>query len=186
MIGHSVFRILMSVATAAHRDFCPSIHLTPPCPGQVNKMLTVCPTLIPERLTLLFRCCLVSNEREGYHDVEMKSFAPWEGHGAMVRAWLSADVAAWSAVSNPAWCSRIFREISCFSPLHLGTLLRWFVLGQDTSPSNASLDSSKNECLVDGNVYDKFNAPKRLQDCMLPGELKWHMNEQVQWPGGKM
>ena len=38
----------------------------------------------------------------------------------------------------------------------------------------------------DGNVYDKFNAPKRLQDCMLPGELKWHMYEQVQWPGGKM
>ena len=33
-----------------------------------------------------------------------------EGHGAMVRAWRSADVAACRAVSNPAWC-RIFREI---------------------------------------------------------------------------
>ena len=99
----------------------------------------------------------------------------------MVRAWRSADVAACRAVSNPAWC-RIFREISCFSPLNLGTLLRCCVLGQDTSPSNASLDSDENEYLVgqNGNVYDKFNAPKRLQDCMLPGELKWHTNEQVQ------
>ena len=33
-----------------------------------------------------------------------------EGHGAMVRAWRSADVAACRAVLNPAWC-RIFREI---------------------------------------------------------------------------
>ena len=32
----------------------------------------------------------------------------------------------------------------------------------------------------DGNVYDKFNAPKRLQDCMLSVELKWLTNEQVQ------
>ena len=70
-----------------------------------------------------------------------------EGHGAMVGAWRSADVAACRAVSNPAWC-RIFREISCFSPLNLGTLLRWCVFGQDTSPSNASLDSGENEYLV--------------------------------------
>ena len=36
-------------------------------------------------------------------------------HGAMVRAWRSADIAACRAVSNPAlW--RIFREISCFLP----------------------------------------------------------------------
>ena len=70
-----------------------------------------------------------------------------EGHGAMVRAWRSADVAACRAVSNPAWC-RIFREISCFSPLNLGTLLRCCVLGQGTSPSNASLDSGENEYLV--------------------------------------
>ena len=53
-----------------------------------------------------------------------------EGRGAMVRAWRSADVAACRAVSNPAWC-RIFREISYFSRLNLGTLLRWRVLGQD-------------------------------------------------------
>ena len=65
----------------------------------------------------------------------------------MVRAWRSADVAACRVVSNPAWC-RIFREISCFSPLNLGTLLRWCVLGQDTSPSNASFDSGENEYLV--------------------------------------
>ena len=70
-----------------------------------------------------------------------------EGHGAMVRAWRSADVAACRAVSNPGWC-RIFREISCFSPFNLGTLLRCCVLGQGTSPSNASLDSGENEYLV--------------------------------------
>ena len=65
----------------------------------------------------------------------------------MVRAWRSADVAACRAVSNPAWY-RIFREISCFSPLNPGTLLRCCVLGQDTSPSNDSLDSGENEYLV--------------------------------------
>ena len=70
-----------------------------------------------------------------------------DGHGAMVRAWRFADVASCRAVSNPAWC-RIFREISCFSPLNLGTLLRCCFLGQDTPPSNASLDSGKNEYLV--------------------------------------
>ena len=66
------------------------------------------------------------------------------GHGAIVKTRRSADVAACRAVSNPAWC-RIFREISCFSPLNLGTLLRCCVLGQGTSPSNASLDSGENE-----------------------------------------
>ena len=70
-----------------------------------------------------------------------------EGHGAMVRAWRSADVAACRAVSNPAWC-RIFREILCFSPLNLGTLLRCCVLGQGTSPLNASIDSGENEYLI--------------------------------------
>ena len=44
-----------------------------------------------------------------------------EGHGEMVRARSFANVAACRAVSNPAWC-RIFREISCFSPLNIGTL----------------------------------------------------------------
>ena len=70
-----------------------------------------------------------------------------EGHVAMVRAWRSADVAACRAVSNPAWC-RIFREISGFSPLNLRTLFRFCVLGQSTSPSNASPDSGENEYLV--------------------------------------
>ena len=51
------------------------------------------------------------------------------------------------AVSNATWC-RIFREILCFSPLNLGTLLRCCVIGQGTSPSNASLDSGENEYLV--------------------------------------
>ena len=30
--------------------------------------------------------------------------------------------------------------LSCFSPLNLGTLFRYFVLGQGTSPSIASFD----------------------------------------------
>ena len=72
---------------------------------------------------------------------------PREGHGAMARAWRFADVTTCRAVSNPAWC-KIFREISCFSPLSLGTLLRCCVLGHDTSPSNASFDSGENEYLV--------------------------------------
>ena len=39
----------------------------------------------------------------------------------------------------------------------------------------------------DGNVYDKFNAPKWLQVCMISVELKlkWHTNEQVQWSRDK-
>ena len=78
------------------------------------------------------------------------TFYPLEvthGHGAMVRAWRSADVAVCRAVLNTAWC-RIFREISCFSTLNLGTLLLCCVLGQGTSSSNASLDSGENEYLV--------------------------------------
>ena len=35
----------------------------------------------------------------------------------------------------------------------------------------------------DWNVYDNFQEPKWLQGCMLPGELKWHINEHVQCPG---
>ena len=65
----------------------------------------------------------------------------------MVRAWRSSDVAACRAVSPPAWCT-IFREISCFSLLNLGTLLRCCVLGQGTSSLNASFDSGENEYLV--------------------------------------
>ena len=65
----------------------------------------------------------------------------------MVRAWRSADVAACRAVSNHAWCN-IFRAISCLFPLNLATLLRCCVLGQSTSPSNASLDSGENDYLV--------------------------------------
>ena len=40
------------------------------------------------------------------------------GHGAMVREWRFADVAACRAVSNLAGC-RIFREITYFSPLSI-------------------------------------------------------------------
>ena len=38
-----------------------------------------------------------------------------------------------------------FREILCFSPLNIGTLFRCCVLGQDTLPSHASLDSGVND-----------------------------------------
>ena len=65
----------------------------------------------------------------------------------MARVQSFANVTACHAVSNPAWC-RIFREISCFSPLNIGTLFRCCVLRQGTSPSHASLDSGVNEYLV--------------------------------------
>ena len=83
-------------------------------------------------LSLLFRC----------DDYE-------EGRGAMAKGRSFANVTACRAVSNPAWC-RIFREISCFSPLYIGTLFRCCVLGQGTllSVSHASLDSGVNEYLV--------------------------------------
>ena len=70
-----------------------------------------------------------------------------EGRGVMARARSFANVTACRAVSNPAWC-RIFREISCFSPLNIGTLFRCCVLRQGTLPSHASLDSGVNEYLV--------------------------------------
>ena len=104
-----------------------------------------------------------------------------EGRGAMARARSFANVTACRAVSNPAWC-RILRGVSCVSPLKIGTLSRCCVLGQDTLPSHASLDSGVNEYLDrDGNVCDYFLAPKWLQVLYAPKrELKWYMNEQVQ------
>ena len=65
-----------------------------------------------------------------------------EGHGAMARARNFANVTACRAVSNPAW---IFRDISCFSPLNIGTLFRFCVIRQCTSPLNATLDLGENE-----------------------------------------
>ena len=65
----------------------------------------------------------------------------------MARTQSFANVTACRAVSNPAWC-RIFREISCFSPLNSGPLFRCSVLGQGTLPSHASIDSGVNEYLV--------------------------------------
>ena len=54
--------------------------------------------------------------------------------------------------------------------LNIGTLFRCCVLGKG------------NEYLVGQrwHVYDKFNARKWLQDCMLSVELKLHTNQQVQ------
>ena len=70
------------------------------------------------------------------------------GHSTMVRARSFANVTACRVVSNPAWCS-IFREISCFSPVNIGTLFPCCcVLGQSTLPSNAPLDKGEIEYLV--------------------------------------
>ena len=108
-----------------------------------------------------------------------------EGRGAMARARSFANVTACRAVSNPAWC-RIFREISCFSPLNIGTLFRCCVLGQDTLPSHASLDSGVNEYLV-GQRWQCVrlvpSAEMAASAVCSKRELKWYMNEQVQWPG---
>ena len=72
----------------------------------------------------------------------------------MVRAWRFVNVAACRAVSNPAWC-RIFREISCLSPLNLGALFRCCVLAW-------ALDLTQVKMITwygrDDNVYDKFNV----------------------------
>ena len=65
----------------------------------------------------------------------------------MARAWSFANVTACRAVLNPAW-GRIFREISCLSPLNIGTLFLCCGLGHDLLPSHASLDSGVNEYLV--------------------------------------
>ena len=70
-----------------------------------------------------------------------------EERGAMARARCFANVTACRAVSHPAWC-RIFRKISCFSPLNIRTFFRCCVLGRGTSPSHASLHSGVNEYLV--------------------------------------
>ena len=55
-----------------------------------------------------------------------------------------ANVAACRAVANPAWCRNSQRNIM-FLP---GTIFRCCVLGQDTLPLHASLDSGENEYLV--------------------------------------
>ena len=65
----------------------------------------------------------------------------------MARARNFVNVAACRALSSPAWC-RIFREMSCSSPLNIGALFQCCVLGQGTLPSHASLDSGVNEYLV--------------------------------------
>ena len=80
---------------------------------------------------------------------------------------------------------RIFREISCFSPLNTRTLwYQFYVLRQGFLPSCASPYSGVNKYLIRQRcqfLYNKLLAPHHvtwLQCCMLPGELKWYMNEQ--------
>ena len=61
------------------------------------------------------------------------SLAQWLERGALPMSLLAVRF------SNPAW-GRIFREISCFSPLNLGIFFRYCVLGQGDSAPNASLE----------------------------------------------
>ena len=74
-----------------------------------------------------------------------------------------------------------FSEISCFSPLNLGTLLRCCVLGQDTLSTNASLDSGEYEYLVGERwkCVSYVQCAEMAAGLYAPGELKWHTNEQV-------
>ena len=66
----------------------------------------------------------------------------------MARARSFVNVTACRAVSNPAWY-RIFEEISCFSnPNIVDIKIRCCVLGRDTLPAHASLDSGVSECLA--------------------------------------
>ena len=53
-------------------------------------------------------------------------------------------------------------------------------LGKALHPQMLHLTQVKMSTWLDwgGNVYDKLNAQKRLQDCMLSVELKWHTNKQ--------
>ena len=103
----------------------------------------------------------------------------------MVRARRFVNVAAYRAVANPAW-SRIFREnyyqVSLL-PI-LGHCFDVVSLGKALNPQMLHLTQARRSTRCDrdrpNNVYDKFNAPKWLQDCMLSVELRWHTNEQVQ------
>ena len=92
-------------------------------------------------------------------------------------------LAASRAISCSAWC-RIFREISCFSPLNIGLMFRCCFLGQGTSPSNASLRwkwvpgrTEMAMCMLSSMRRNGWN------DCMLSVELRWHTNKKVQWQG---
>ena len=92
--------------------------------------------------------------------------------GTMVRARSFAKFTACRAVSNPAWC-RIFREISCFSPLNIGTY-RCCVL--NTLPSDVSLDSGVNEYLAGQRWQCAQLVPSTemaASDVSSKKELKW-------------
>ena len=84
-----------------------------------------------------------------------------KGRGATVRAWYFTIAAACPVGSTPSWC-RFSEKYVCLHST-LGHYFDGCVIGQETSPSYA---------------YE-------LQCCILPVKLKWHINEQVQWPEGK-
>ena len=103
----------------------------------------------------------------------------------MARARSFANVTACRAVSNRAWC-RIFREISCFTPLNIhdfGALFQCCDLGQGTLLSYASLDSGVNEYLV-GQRWQCVrlvpSAEMAASAVCSKRELKWYMDEKVQ------
>ena len=102
----------------------------------------------------------------------------------MARERSFVNIAACCVVSNSAWCRILSREEKyhgsllsilghCFDGVSLGKALNRHMLNL----TKVKMSTWKDK---DGNVYDKFNAPKLLHDCMLAVELKWHTHEQVQ------
>ena len=106
-----------------------------------------------------------------------------EGRGAMVSvAWHFAYVATCRVVQTPLGAG-----FSKKYPLSMsGHCFDVVSFRQGTLLSHASLDSGVNDtCLIRQRrqcLYDKFNAPQWLQDCMLCVELKWSLKTN-QWPG---
>ena len=101
----------------------------------------------------------------------------------MARARSFGNVAACCASSKHARY-RIFREISCSSPLNAGTFwyqccVRHFTPKCFTLLRCKWVPGGREMAIVVGQV----TSATWLQCCMLPGELKWYMDEQVQWPG---
>ena len=71
-----------------------------------------------------------------------------------------------------------FSEKYNVSPISiLGHCFNVVSLGEALHPQMVKMSTCWDR---DGNVYDKFNAPKWLQNCTLSVELRWHTNEQVQ------
>ena len=110
-----------------------------------------------------------------------------ENYDRDMAQWLERGALSMSlpALRFCAFCAE-FSEKYHVSPLSiLGSCFHNVSLGKALNPQMFHVTMST---LYDRNcnVYDKFNAPEWLQNCMFPAGLKWHTNEQVEWPGVKM